>query len=603
MIATLIRYKVPRQGSDKQGKLMRNCERLVRALCYCALVALTAVACGSRDTPSDAFRSLLDDHWQSAVAEQIFFRSDSDAWRMDGKLAAFTVEARTRRKEYNEEILARLEEIDIDSLQPKDQVSYRVFQYERLTERDSYAQKDYLFPITSLFGYHTYFAEAPAAMSFLSADDYEKYLVSLADFPRYNRENIELLREAISLGYTHYCGSMVGYEESISAHIVDDVKDSGLYVPFLKFPATVSDEKQADFTARGAELIDTSVIPGYRELLEFFLADYMPACRQTVGITSLDDGLAYYEYLIRYFTTTDLAPDEIHKLGLAEVERIRAEMQEIIDGLQFEGDFRAFLDFLRTEPSFYAESVSELLGKAALICKTAEGELPKLFGLLPRGTYNIKASLSRGTFYMPSSGDGTTSGTYFVGAQPLDGQPIYVLEALSLHEGVPGHHLQSALAMELGLPEFRRQLYHAAYGEGWGLYSEFLGKEMGFYQDPYSDFGRLTYEMWRAGRLVVDTGMHAFGWSRQEAIDYMLGISALSEFEVAQEIDRYITWPGQALAYKIGELKIKALRKRAQQTLGEKFDIRGFHDTVVGNGSLPIEVLEDIVIEWIDSQG
>ena len=566
-----------------------------------AVIAMLFGGC-SAVTPSEAFRSLLDDHWERAVAEQIFFRSDSDAWRMDGKLAEFTLDARERRKEFNEEMLARLEDIDIDSLDSKDQVSYRVFQYERLTERDSYSQKDHLFPITSLFGYHTYFADAPAAMSFLSSDDYEKYLVSLADFPRYNLEHIELLREAVSLGYTHYCGSMSGYEKTISALIVDDVKDSGLYVPFSNFPATISDEKQADFTARGAELIETSVIPGYRELLEFFLTEYMPACRDTVGITSLDGGLAYYEYLIRYFTTTDLTPDEIHRLGLAEVERIRAEMQEIIDGLQFEGEFKAFLEYLRTEPSFYAGSVSELLGKVALICMTAEGQLPKFFSLLPRGTYNIKASLSRGTYYMPSSGDGTTSGTYFVGAQQLDSEPIYGLEALSLHEGVPGHHLQSALAMELGLPEFRRQLYHAAYGEGWGLYSEFLGKEMGFYQDPYSDFGRLTYEMWRACRLVVDTGMHAFGWSRAEAIDYMLGNTALSELEVAQQIDRYITWPAQALAYKIGELKIKALRKRAEEALGEKFDIRGFHDTVVGNGSLPIAVLEDIVFEWIASQ-
>lgn len=576
--------------------------RLVRALVCCALITLTLGGCGSPDTPSEAFRSVLDDHWDSAVTEQVFFRSDPDAWRMNGKLAAFTVEARARRKEFNEEILTRLEEIDIDSLVSKDQVSYRVFHYERLTERDSYFQKGHLFPFTSLFGYHTYFAEAPAAMSFLSAHDYEQYLVSLDDFLRYNNEHIELLKEAVSLGYTHYCDSMVGYEETISRLIVDDVTDSGLYVPFLLFPSTMSDEQRANFTARGANLIESNVIPGYRALLEFFLTEYMPACRRTVGITSLDGGLAYYEYLIRYFTTTDMSPDEIHRLGLSEVKRIRAEMQKIIDALHFKGDFRAFLEYLRTEPSFYATNVTDLLGRAALITTTAEGKLPKFFNLLPRGTYSIKANPTRGSFYMPSSGDGTTSGTFFLGTERLDSQPLYTLESLSLHETVPGHHLQSSLAMELGLPEFRRQLYHSGYGEGWGLYAEFLGKEMGFYKDPYSDFGRLTYEAWRAARLVVDTGMHAFGWSRTEAIDYMLGISALSELEASREIDRYITWPAQALAYKIGELKIKDLRKQAEQTLGEKFDIRAFHDTVVGNGSLPIAVLEDIVIEWIDSQ-
>ncbi len=577
-------------------------KRLVRTSWSCALIALTLAACGSAETPAQAFHSILDDHWKNVLAEQVFFRSDPDGWRMNGKLAEFTGEARTRRKSFNAEILQRLEGVDIDSLGPKDKVSYRVFHYERLTERDSYTQKDHLFPLNALFGYHTYYAEAPAAMSFLSADDYEKYLISLDDFPRFNNENIALLKRAISLGYTHYCGSMVGYEETIRKHIVDDVTDSGLYVPYRQFPSTMSGEQQADFTARGIELIEGKVIPGYRALLDFFLNEYMPACRQTVGITSLDGGLDYYEYLIGYFTTTDMSPDEIHNLGLAEVKRIRAEMQEIIDGLQFEGDFKAFLEYLRTEPSFYATNVTELLGRAALITTTAEGALPKFFSVLPRGTYSIKANPSRGTFYMPSSGDGTTSGTYFLGTGQLDSQPFYTLEALSLHEAVPGHHLQSSLGKELGLPEFRRTLSHSAYGEGWGLYSEFLGKEMGFYTDPYSDFGRLTYEIWRAGRLVVDTGMHAFGWSRREAIDYMLSISAQSEYRVSREIDRYITWPAQALSYKIGELRIKALRKQAEQALGDKFDIREFHDTVVGNGSLPIAVLEDLVLEWINSR-
>ena len=581
---------------------MRMANGLVRPIWSCAALLVLVVGCGSSETPATAFQGLLDDHWDNALAEQVFFRSDPDAWRMNGKLAAFTFEARARRKAFNEETLTRLEEIDIDDLDARNQVSYRVFHYERQTERDSYYQKDHLFPFTSMFGYHTYFAEAPAAMSFLTAADYEKYLVSLDDFPRYNNEHIELLKEAVSLGYTHYCGSMGGYEKTISKHIVDDVKKSGLYVPFLDFPDTISDEQRADFTTGGVALIESSVIPGYQALLEFFTAEYMPACRPTVGITSLDGGFDYYEFLIRYFTTTDLSAEEIHNLGLAEVKRIQAEMQEIIDGLYFKGDFKAFLDYLRAEPTFYAKSVSELLGRAALITMTAEGELPKFFTVLPRGTYSIKANPTRGTFYMPASGDGTTSGTYFLGTEPLGSQPIYTLESLSLHEAVPGHHLQGALALELGLPEFRRQLYHSGYGEGWGLYAEFLGKEMGFYQDPYSDFGRLTYEIWRASRLVVDTGMHAFGWSRQEAIDYMLGISALSEHEVSREIDRYITWPGQALAYKIGELKIKELRKNAEQALGEKFDIRRFHDAVVGNGSLPIEVLEDIVNEWIDNE-
>jgi uncharacterized protein (DUF885 family) len=580
---------------------MRFAKKIINAICCSVLMTSVATGCGGL-SPGEEFQAILDEHWENAESEQVFFRTDPDAWRMNGKLAEFTVEARTRRRGFNEAILTRLEQIDIDDLDENDQISYRLFLYERLTERDSYSQKDHFFPFSSLTGYHTYFAEAPAAMSFLSADDYEKYLVSLADFPRYNGEHIALLREAVSAGYTHYCESITGYEETISEHIVDDVTKSGLYVPFARFPSKISDEQRADITARGVGLIESNVIPGYEELLGFYLSEYLPACRQTVGITSLDGGRDYYEYLIRYYTTTDMAPDDIHKLGLAEVKRIRGEMEEIIRKLGFEGDFRTFLDYLRSEPRFYAKSESELLGRAALISKTAEGLLPKYFGLLPRGTYSVKANPNRGTFYQPSSGDGTTSGTYFLGVTNLDSRPLYTLEALSLHEAVPGHHLQTALAMELEVPEFRRQLYHSAYGEGWGLYSEFLGKEMGLYQDPYSDFGRLTYEAWRACRLVVDTGMHAFGWSRQEAIDYMLANTALSERGVTSEIDRYITWPAQALSYKIGELKIKELRNKAEQALGEDFDIRDFHDTVLRNGSLPIAVLEDIVNAWIDSR-
>lgn len=551
---------------------------------------------------ADTFQDILDEHWTRAVEEQVFFRGDPDAYRMNGKLSEVDHEARARRKDFNEQILQRLDHVDPRILNKKDKISYQVFKYERLTERESYSQYDYLFPITKLFGYHTYFAEAPAAMSFLTSDDYRKYLVSLADFPRYNREHIELLREAISLGYTHYCKSMEGYEDTISEHIVESAEDSALYVPFRQLPQQMPLESQTMIREAGKQRIESLIVPSYRELLNFFVDEYMPACRNNVGITSLDGGDEYYEYLVRYYTTTGMSPEEIHQLGLAEIDRIRSEMNTIIENLNFNGDFAAFLDYLRNEPKFYASSVEEVLRRAAYIAKTAEGELPRFFGLLPRGTYNVKANPGRGSFYMPSSGDGKTPGTYFVGISNLDSQPLYTLEALTLHEGVPGHHLQTALAMELGLPEFRRTLYHSGYGEGWGLYSERLGKEMGFFEDPYSDFGRLTYEAWRASRLVVDTGMHAFGWSRQKAIDFMLENGALSVAEVTAEIDRYITWPGQALAYKIGELKIRELRARAEEALGQDFDIRSFHDTVVGNGSLPIAILEQVVNDWISDQ-
>jgi uncharacterized protein (DUF885 family) len=430
-------------------------------------------------------------------------------------------------------------------------------------------------------------------------NDYERYLVSLADYPRYNRENIALLREGIKTGYTQYCKSMEGYESTISEFIVDEVSQSALYAPFLNFPPTVPENIREDLAAQGRILVKDQVIPAYREFYRFFTGEYQPNCRSEVGITTLDGGDDYYAYLIRYFTTTDMTPRAIHELGLSEARRIRGEMDAVIESVGFEGSFQDFLEFLRNDPQFYATDSQDLLEKTAFITKKMDGLMPRYFGQLARNTYEIRGVQGRGAYYVSGEGDGKTAGVYFINVTDLKSQPLYNLEALSLHEAVPGHHHQSALAKELDLPEFRKTVYHSAFGEGWGLYSEGLGKEAGFYQDPYSDFGRLTYEMWRANRLVVDTGMHAFGWSRQQAIDYLMESSALTLTEVTDEVDRYITWPAQALSYKIGELRIRALREKAESELGADFDIRAFHDVVVGSGSLAIAVLEEIVDEWI----
>ena len=550
------------------------------------------------ESSSQAFQKILDDHWARATQERVFFRTDPDAFRMNGALPEFSKTARDRRSAFNEQIMDRLAKIKISDLTNKDQVSYKLFTYERETEVRSTQQAGHMFPITKLFGYHTYFADAPANMSFLTAADYEKYLISLADFPRYNQEQIALLREGIAKGFTHYCGSMGGYENSISQHIVGKAQDSQLFGPFTSFPPRLSETQREAFTKSGLKLISEKIIPEYQAFYDFYTKDYMTQCRKDPGISSVKGGAAYYKSEIEYFTTTDMGPQKIHDLGLSEVSRIRSEMTAIMKEVGFTGTFKAFLDYLRTEPKFYAKSEQELLGRAAFISKSMEGELPKFFGHLPRGTYKIKPG-TRGAFYMAAASGGTTSGTYFLGTKDLAAQPLYTLEALTFHEGVPGHHLQSALAMEMDVAEFRKTLYHSAYGEGWGLYSERLGKEMGFYRDPYSDFGRLTYETWRAVRLVVDTGIHAFGWSRQRAIDYMLDNTALSQTEVEAEIDRYITWPAQALSYKIGEIKIRQLRKMAEESLGDKFDLRAFHDMILGNGSLPIAILEEVATEWV----
>ena len=547
------------------------------------------------------FQEILKDHWARAVQEKVFFRTDPDGFRMTGKLPEFNKRARDRRAAFNDNILKRLSHIQAENLTQKDRVSYKIFVYERQTEASSAQQPNHLFPLTKLFGYHTYFADAPANMSFLKARDYENYLISLADFPRYNREHLGLLAEAVSKGYTQYCKSMEGYESSIRQHIVKDPRDSLLFGPFKNFPRQMPAAQQAAFAEKGLKLVTKDIIPQYQALYDFYTQVYQPNCRKEVGVSSLKNGAEFYKSRIEYFTTTDMKPQEIHQLGLDEIHRIRAEMTAIIKNLGFTGSFAEFLDSLRTTPKFYAKSEHELLATAALIAKTMEGELPKYFGLLPRNTYSIKAA-TRGAFYMPSSGDGTTSGTYFLGTKNLAVQPLYTLEALTYHEGMPGHHLQTALAKELDIPPFRRSLSHSAFAEGWGLYSERLGKDMGFYQDPYSDFGRLTYETWRACRLVVDTGLHAFGWSRQKAITFMMDNTGLTLDEVESEIDRYITWPAQALSYKIGEIKIRRLRKKAEETLGEKFDLRDFHDTVLGQGSLPIAILDELVNEWINRQ-
>ena len=317
---------------------------------------------------------------------------------------------------------------------------------------------------------------------------------------------------------------------------------------------------------------------------------------------SVKGGADYYQYLIEYYTTTDLTADEIHQTGLDEVKRIRQEMQTIIKAVGFKGEFKDFIKFLRTDKQFYTDNAMDMLEKASYITRKMAAQLPKWFTVLPRSTFDIKSSPNGGAYYVASDGSGTTSGTYFLETKNLDSQPLYTLEALTFHEAEPGHHFQSAIAQEVEMAEFRKTLYHSAFGEGWGLYSERLAKEMGFYQSPYSDFGRLTYEAWRACRLVVDTGIHSKGWTRQQAIDYLAENTALSMADVVGQIDRYITWPAQALSYKIGEIKIRQLRAKAEKALGNKFDIRAFHHQMLKNGSLPMALLEELTMDWIKQQ-
>lgn len=571
----------------------------VLTTCFAATLSVNAFA--SNQATND-FNNMLDVHWKHANEEQIFFRKDPDTFRMNGKLPDMSKEGRARRAAFNQKLLNELDNIDVTKLSADDQVTYRLFKYERQAEKKSYQQLDHRFPMNYYAGYHSYFAGAPANMSFLTKESYDNYLISLADFKRYNSEHITDLTNAISDGQVQYCASFANYHKSIGKHLVSDVKQSVFYAPFESMPTKFSNAQKAHYIAKGTELITEQVLPEYKRLYKFFTEEYMANCRKVAGVGSVTGGEDYYQYLIEFYTTTSMNADEIHELGLQEMTRIKKDMHLIMKQVGFEGTLKEFIKYLREEPKFYTDTKLDLLEKVSYITRKVAAQLPKWFSVLPRATFDVKSSPSGGAYYVASDGSGTTSGTYFIGTDNLKAQPLYTLEALTFHEGEPGHHFQGSIAQEVDMAEFRKTLYHSAYGEGWGLYAERLGKEMGFYQDPYSDFGRLTYEAWRACRLVVDTGIHAKGWTRQQAIDYLADNTALSMPQVIGQIDRYISWPAQALSYKVGEIQIRNLRKLAETKLGDKFDIRKFHDQMLTNGSLPMALLEELTNDWIDAQ-
>jgi uncharacterized protein (DUF885 family) len=431
-------------------------------------------------------------------------------------------------------------------------------------------------------------------------DDYRRYLDRLAQIPAYFDQQIANMRLGLERGFSVPRAVLAGRDVSITTYIVESPQASDFYKPFKSLPATIPADAQAKLQAACAAAIRDKVIPSYVKLLKFFRDEYVPGARSTLAAEALPDGKAYYRQQIREYTTLDLDPDAIHAIGLKEVDRISKEMDATMQATGFNGDMPAFLHFLRTDPQFYAKTPDELLMQASWIAKRVDAKLPQYFGLLPRGRFGIEpVPAAIAPFWTAGRGG---AHTYWVNTYDLPSRPLYNLTALTLHESAPGHALQGELVEEQqGKPEFRKA-YISAYGEGWALYCEQLGKEMGIYRTPYDDFGRESYDMWRAARLVIDTGVHHLGWTREQAIKYLADHTALSQHEVETEVDRYISWPGQALSYKLGELKILELRQLAEKELGAKFDIRKFHDAVLETGSVPLPVLEDHIKAFVAEQ-
>jgi len=500
-----------------------------------------------------------------------------------------------------------LETISEDGLSESEKISKELLVFVLQDKIDDNTFKIFLNTITNEYAFHLELSRM-GAVKFKNIEQAKAYLKQLNESPKLVDYNLNILRAAIKEGMAQPRVVFNNYEDTYEKHIVTDVTTSDFYKPFLNLPASFSTILKDSLIKVAKTSVEKNAINQYKKIKSFFEDEYFPNTRKGLGISTIPNGKAIYQNRINYFTTSNqYTADDIHQIGLKEVARIRAEMQSIIDDLDFKGSFADFLAFLRTDEQFYPKTAKELMMFARDIAKRIDGELPKFFKTLPRKPYGIipvPAEIApnyTGGRYSPSNSE-TTSGFYWVNTYNLPSRTLYTIPALTAHEAVPGHHLQISLNNELPktIPSFRRQLYLSAYGEGWGLYAEYLVDEMNIYTTPYEKFGQLTYEMWRACRLVVDPGIHAKGWTRQQVIDYLSENTALSIHEVTTETDRYISWPGQAISYKIGELKIRALRQKAEIELGAKFDIREFHEIILEQGTVTLSILERRVNSFIE---
>ena len=509
-------------------------------------------------------------------------------------------------KEFAENLLSKMSKIDANKLDENDNISYELLSFELLDIIAYYNFERFLNPLLSDSGFHSSLVYHVRPV--YNYEQIKNYLNKLNSIPQYVDQYLPLLRKGIEKGVSQPLIIFKGYESTYNDHITDNYKSNYFYSPFSNLPKDLSQTQKDSILIVAQKAIEKNVVPQFIRIKDFFEKEYYQNTRNSIGVSETPNGSEFYQNRIDYYTTSKTyTADKIHEIGLTEVARIKKEMIEIIKELNFKGSFEEFFKFLRTDDQFYAKTPKELLMYARDISKRADAQLPRFFKTLPRKPYGVApvpdaiAPKYTGGRYVGTSKNSTEPGYYWVNTYDLKSRTLYTIPALTVHEAVPGHHLQNALNNELGdsIPQFRRNLYLSAYGEGWGLYTEFLADEMGIYTTPYEKFGKFTYEMWRACRLVVDTGIHAKGWSRDQAVNYMSSNTALSLHEVNTEIDRYISWPGQALSYKIGELKIRELRNKAENKLDQKFDIRDFHEIILEYGTVTLSILENRINNYI----
>ena len=568
---------------------------------FLAILALVvAVPARAQDTGADARLAALTNAWYAyQLAEYHQIEQPDGSTEAGERYWSATPAAYTARAERARGTLTQLDAIAAAQLSPAAKIDAAVFR-TLLEEQIGDARfREWEMPFNSDSDFWSYLAE-PRALE--DGEAYRRYIARMRDLPRFFDEQIANARAGSRRGFSVPAVTLKGRDASIAAHVVDDPEKSPFWAAFAQMPARIPASEAARLKAEAREAISRSAIPAFRKLLAFYRDEYLPRARTTLAAESMPDGKAYYAQQIRQYTTLDLSAGEIHRTGLGEVERIAAEMEKVKAEASFTGSLKDFIAFLRTDPQFVAKTPDELMGVSSYVAKRVDEKLEDYFGLLPRKRFGIRpVDPAIAPFYTAGRGglDACQMNTY-----DLPSRPLYNIPALTLHECAPGHSFQMALALEReAAPKFRRQTYFSGFGEGWGLYTEFLGEEMGIYRTPYERFGKLSYEMWRAARLVIDTGIHSQGWSRERAIAYLADHTALSAREVETEVDRYISWPGQALAYKLGEMTIRKQRARAEQALGPRFDIRKFHDVLLALGSVPLPVFEERIAAFIADGG